>query len=160
MGLWGNLLLCSHAYKSPNRYLPARHQCRRVRMAMTDLAAILAAAGYGDVQTVFATGNVVCRPAHTRDTAGYKADIKRLLSDRFGYRASLHIRTQADLIRLCAAADLFSETQRSIAMHSLPIVQLPSWRSAVTIAPSRQIPNSSSPRTGQMLCESSQRGRR
>ncbi len=90
-----------------------------VRIVMNDLAATLAAAGYGAVQTVLATGNVVCRPAHVTDTAGYKADIERLLSDRFGYRASVHIRRQADLIRLCAAADLL---HRDATQHCYALI--------------------------------------
>ena len=75
-----------------------------VRIGMADLVATLRTAGYTDVQTVLATGNVVCRPPTGSDTADHKTTIERVLSDRFGYNATVHLRTHAALVGLCMAA--------------------------------------------------------
>jgi len=75
-----------------------------VRIGMADLVATLLSAGYTDVQTVLATGNVVCRPPTGSDTADHKTTIERVLSNRFGYNATVHLRTHAALVALCMAA--------------------------------------------------------
>jgi uncharacterized protein (DUF1697 family) len=80
-----------------------------IRIGMADLVATLRSAGYTDVQTVLATGNVVCRPPTGSDTAATKTTIERVLSERFGYTATVHLRTHTALVALCMAARQFSD---------------------------------------------------
>lgn len=90
-----------------------------VRIGMADLVATLRSAGYTDVQTVLATGNVVCRPPTGSDIAACKTIIERVLSDRFGYRATVHLRTHAALVALCMAARQFPD---DVSRHQYALI--------------------------------------
>ena len=74
------------------------------RMAMADLSACLHDAGYTDVHTILATGNVVCVPPIVFATESVKADVERILTQRFAYPATVHLRTQVELACISNAA--------------------------------------------------------
>lgn len=57
-----------------------------VTVRSADLARVLAAAGFGDVRTVLASGNVVLDAA-SEDPAAVAAAVERALRDGFGYQA-------------------------------------------------------------------------
>ncbi len=90
-----------------------------VRIGMADLGATLLSAGYTDVQTVLATGNIVCRPPTGSDSVAHKATIERVLSDRFGYNATVHLRTYAALVALCMAA---RQLPNDISRHQYALI--------------------------------------
>ena len=75
-----------------------------IRIAMADLQACIAAAGYTTVSTVLATGNVVCTPTVDQSLDQHTIHIEQALSARFGYRASVHLRTRSQLQVLCTNA--------------------------------------------------------
>jgi uncharacterized protein (DUF1697 family) len=75
-----------------------------VRIAMADLQACVGAAGYRDVTTILATGNVVCTPTTDQSDAAHGELLEAVLSTRFGYTASIHLRRAADIAALCTAA--------------------------------------------------------
>ena len=75
-----------------------------VRIAMADLSACLADAGYTDVHTILATGNVVCVPPVAVPPESVKTDVERSLTQRFGYPATVHLRSQSVLRALTNAA--------------------------------------------------------
>lgn len=78
------------------------------RIAMADLSTCLHDAGYTDVHTILATGNVVCVPPTVTATESVKADVERILTQRFVYPATVHLRTQSELRALTNAAALLT----------------------------------------------------
>lgn len=73
-----------------------------VRIAMKDLAGALASAGYANVSTLLASGNVVLE-ADTGDAAALKADVEAVLRGRFGYEAWVIITTPGQLASIVAS---------------------------------------------------------
>lgn len=73
-----------------------------VRIAMKDLAEALAAAGYENVSTLLASGNVVLEAA-TGDAAALKTEIEAVLRARFGYQAWVIITTPGRLASIVAS---------------------------------------------------------
>ena len=71
-----------------------------IRISMADLQACLQEAGYSRIQTILATGNVVCVPPHGLSGDACKTDVERILTQRFAYPASVHLRTPAALAAL------------------------------------------------------------
>ena len=71
-----------------------------IRISMADLKACLQEAGYSRIQTILATGNVVCVPPLGLSGDACKIDIERILTQRFAYPASVHLRTPAALATL------------------------------------------------------------
>jgi uncharacterized protein (DUF1697 family) len=78
------------------------------RIAMADLSACLQDAGYTQMHTILATGNVVCVPPNGLPAESIKSDVERILTQRFEYPATVHLRSQAELCALTNAAALLT----------------------------------------------------
>ena len=74
------------------------------RITMADLSGCLQDAGYTQIQTILATGNFVCVPPAAIPPESVKADVERILTQRFEYPATVHLRTQTALRALTNAA--------------------------------------------------------
>ncbi len=70
----------------------------RNKVPMAELRRVLSDAGYGDVRTVIASGNVVFERA--RPQAG---DIERIVVDSFGVRTTAILRSAVQIRRLAAS---------------------------------------------------------
>jgi uncharacterized protein (DUF1697 family) len=66
----------------------------RRRIKMADLAAAYRDAGYGDVATFLASGNVVVSSAGPPDSAA----LSKVVSDTFGFESEAFVRTGAELV--------------------------------------------------------------
>ena len=75
-----------------------------VRIVMSDLIATFLSAGYTDVHTILATGNIICVPPNGLPAESIKSDVERILTQRFGYPATVHLRIQAELASISNAA--------------------------------------------------------
>ena len=69
-----------------------------VKLRMAEVATCLREAGYGDVRTVLASGNVLLDSS--RDPATDKATIEASLRKRFGYEAWVHVLRLPELERI------------------------------------------------------------
>jgi uncharacterized protein (DUF1697 family) len=72
------------------------------RMKMAELRAVFESLGYEGVQTVLASGNVLFETRKTAEATLIR-DIEKALSETFGARIPVVIRTRAELERLAAA---------------------------------------------------------
>lgn len=72
-----------------------------ITVKMADLKETVIGAGFTNVKTVLASGNVLFDSDRT-DTAGIKSDIESALRDRFGYEAWIVLLDQPTLARLVA----------------------------------------------------------
>lgn len=70
-----------------------------ITIRMADLRDVFVAAGFDDVRTVLASGNVLFDTDRT-DPAGIKSDIEAALRDRFGYEAWIVLVDQPTLARI------------------------------------------------------------
>ncbi len=70
---------------------------------MADLRSCFEAAGFADVATYIQSGNVLFSAAATRGPA-LERQLERLLSERFGYAASVVVRTRDELAAVVARA--------------------------------------------------------
>lgn len=91
-----------------------------VRIAMKDLAESLTAAGYANVSTLLASGNVVL-DADTGDAAVLKTDIEAVLRRRFGYEAWVIITTPARLSSIVSSYP-FGAVDDGIARHDYVVL--------------------------------------
>ncbi|NIZ89445.1 DUF1697 domain-containing protein [Kineococcus rubinsiae] len=73
-----------------------------VTVRSADLARVLGAAGFSDVRTVLASGNVVLDPA-TDDAAQLARDVEQALRDGFGYQAWVVVVRPQRLAEIAAA---------------------------------------------------------
>lgn len=64
------------------------------RIKMVDLRTSLADAGYGEVQTIAASGNVVL--SSDRSPAQLEADLAQFMSDTFGFDSCVMVRSKAE----------------------------------------------------------------
>lgn len=65
------------------------------RVKMVDLKAAMAKAGFGEVTTVAASGNVILDD--DREPKGVEAAIETLLKDEFGFNSCVMLRTQGEV---------------------------------------------------------------
>ncbi|MFB0833842.1 DUF1697 domain-containing protein [Arthrobacter halodurans] len=72
-----------------------------VRIAMKDLRQVLTEAGYGNVTTLLASGNVVLS-AQSSDPARVKSHIETILREAFGYEAWVIVKTPAEIAEIAA----------------------------------------------------------
>lgn len=77
-----------------------------VRFAMADLAAALEDAGFGDVRTVLASGNVLLTSA-SDEPAAVSRDVSAVIRDRFGFEVGV-ITAPLPVVRDAAAAYPFA----------------------------------------------------
>ena len=70
------------------------------RIAMPELRAALADAGYEDVRTYVQSGNIVA--SHAASPAGLAADCRRLIAERFGLDVAVIVRSREQLARVVA----------------------------------------------------------
>lgn len=70
------------------------------RMAMADIVAALRDAGFDDVRTVLASGNVLLESPD--DAATVRARIEAALTERFGYEARTQLRSVDEVARIAA----------------------------------------------------------
>jgi uncharacterized protein (DUF1697 family) len=82
---------------------------RRNKVPMAELRRLLAAAGYGKVRTLIASGNLVFECV--KPTA---ADLERLIGDAFDVETTVVLRSAAQIRRL-VAADPFGGTNAYVA---------------------------------------------
>lgn len=73
-----------------------------IRISMGDLAAALVSAGYQDVRTVLASGNVVL-DAETDDPATLRSEVESVLRTTFGYDAWVVVLTAEHVKEVVAA---------------------------------------------------------
>lgn len=78
---------------------------RNKRIGMPELRAALAAAGYSDVKTLLASGNVVLS-ASTGDAASVVDGVERVVVDRFGHDVRVVVRTAAELAAVAEACPM------------------------------------------------------
>ena len=65
------------------------------RIKMAELKSVLEAAGFKDVQTVAASGNVIL--TDDRDTAMLELELERLVQDHFGFKSCAMLRSMAEV---------------------------------------------------------------
>ena len=70
------------------------------QMKMAELRACLEAAGFTDVKTVLASGNV--RLSGEGTEAGIKARIEKAIADQFGFEVGVVLRSEADMAAMLA----------------------------------------------------------
>lgn len=76
-----------------------------VNIKMADLKQAFAELGFTEVQTLLASGNVICTaPEGQADRAALAANIERGLSARFGYEAHLLLRDRAEIAAVVEVA--------------------------------------------------------
>ena len=75
------------------------------KVPMAKLRDAMAAAGYGDVQTLIASGNVVFDRARPSAAA-----LERLIADEFGVTTTVILRSAGQIRKLAAAKPPFGET--------------------------------------------------
>lgn len=91
-----------------------------VRIAMKDLAEALASAGYANVSTLLASGNVVL-DATSGDAAAVKTDIEAVLRRRFGYEAWVIVTTPGQLASIVASYP-FPAVEDGVARHDYVVL--------------------------------------
>ncbi|MEZ6023219.1 MAG: DUF1697 domain-containing protein [Hyphomonadaceae bacterium] len=81
------------------------------QVVMSDLRAVLEAAGYGDVSTLLASGNVVLDAKEKG--AKLEAALERVIADGLGLKTDVFVRTAAELDAVIAANpfDAFAKKQ-------------------------------------------------
>jgi uncharacterized protein (DUF1697 family) len=72
------------------------------RVAMPELRALLSDAGFGDVQTYVASGNVVLSGSGSASASEVAAQSERLIEDRFGFAVDVIARTGDELAEVVA----------------------------------------------------------
>jgi uncharacterized protein (DUF1697 family) len=77
---------------------------RTRRVAMADLRALLAAAGYADVRTHLQSGNVIVSTDRAPDEAA--RDLEARIAERFGFDVDVLVRTAEELADVVAANPL------------------------------------------------------
>jgi uncharacterized protein (DUF1697 family) len=80
---------------------------------MPELRAVLTEAGFADVRTYVASGNVVL--SSSRAPASVGAEVERLIADRFGFDVDVIVRTRDELAEVVARnplADVAVEPKR------------------------------------------------
>lgn len=94
------------------------------QMKMAELKACLEAAGFADVKTVLASGNV--RLSGTGTEAHIKARIEKAITDQFGFAVGVVLRSQAEMAAMLAghpfdALDPKADLTRHILMFDKPL---------------------------------------
>lgn len=83
----------------------------RNKVPMAELRTLLSAAGYGDVRTYIASGNVLLDGPRKRSTVA--AELERLIADAFGVDTTAVMRTPKELAAVVADHPFGSDISRS-----------------------------------------------
>jgi uncharacterized protein (DUF1697 family) len=81
---------------------------RNKRIGMADLRAALAGAGYADVRTLLASGNVVLTAPDDADEADVADDVSRVVRERWGHDVRVVVRSDVEMravVRECPAGE-------------------------------------------------------
>ena len=70
------------------------------KVVMSELRALIEGAGYCDVQTLLASGNVVLRAKD--EGAKLEAKLEKLFASAYGFKAEVHVRDHAQLAKVIA----------------------------------------------------------
>ncbi|MDP9053940.1 MAG: DUF1697 domain-containing protein [Acidobacteriota bacterium] len=110
------------------------------KLAMRDLTEIFNAAGCGNVRTFIQSGNVIfTAPSKVRETL--PADIASAISERFGYRVPVILRTAGQLREVVSGNPFLSDKpvadQTSKSLHVMFLADLPEPERLAGLDPAR-----------------------
>lgn len=83
----------------------------RNKVPMAELRELLSGAGYGDVRTYIASGNVLLDGPRKRSTVA--GELERLIADAFQVKTTAVMRTPKELARVVAGHPFGADTSRS-----------------------------------------------
>jgi uncharacterized protein (DUF1697 family) len=108
----------------------------RNKVPMAKLRALLEDAGYDDVQTYIASGNVLFDGPRGRAAAAEK--LERLIADSFGVETTAIVRTPAELATVVGGHPFGADTSRS---HVVFLARKPTRAAAARLAESDHAPD-------------------
>jgi uncharacterized protein (DUF1697 family) len=110
------------------------------KLPMKDLAAMFTAAGCGEVQTYIQSGNVVCR-ASAELAARLPGLITAAISERFGFRAPVLLRTTGELREVAGVNPFLAAGADPEALHVAFLADLPEAARVAALDPDRSPPD-------------------
>jgi len=100
------------------------------KLPMADLRAALESAGYSNVRTLLASGNVVLDAARTTP-ARLEAKLEALLADTFGLKSAVMVRTPEEWTALIDANPMPSEAETSPSAFIVYVMKAQPHRAAL-----------------------------
>ena len=110
------------------------------KLPMTDLIALCTDAGGTAVQTYIQSGNVVFQ-VEPEAAANLPAKLTALISERFGYRISVVLRSATQIAEIVRSNPFLATGASEETLHVMFLTDLPSAEQAASLDPIRSAPD-------------------